>query len=197
MRKKLLKLLRGIEQQHIVEDKSRKFNPGDEPSHGDFIEFLKEVDRDNLLKSEYTQYDEEYQCDYSVEEYLDFPDYRFIIKQFNNKYLVSKNGQPSPTFSSQGILAELKRMELDGLIDIGTQDGVLYAVTESRKGPDFDEGTKVARKSIILTTKGKSDLEYLRYQLKEQRFAVWALVLSFISILISLLALSFDKFLLA
>lgn len=194
MRKKLLKLLRDIERQHVVEDDSKKFNPEGEPSHGDFIEFLKEINRDNLLKNEYTQYDEEYQCDYLIEEYLDFPDYRFIIKQFNNKYTISKNDKQSPTFSSQGILAELKRMELDGLIDIGTQEGVLYAVTESRRGPNFDEGTKVTRKSIILTTKGKSELKYLFYQLEEQRFAVWAMVLSLISIIISLLALNFDKY---
>lgn len=194
MRKKLLKLLRDIEQQHVVKDESKKYDPGDEPSHGDFIEFLKEVDRDNLLKNEYTQYNEEYECDYSVEEYLDFPNYRFIIKQFNNKYAVSKNDQPAPTFSDQGISAELKRMELDGYIDIGIQEGVLYATSESRRGTNFNKGTKVTRKSIVLTTKGKSRLEYLLYQLEEQRFAVVAVVFSFISILISLFDLNFDKF---
>lgn len=186
MRKKLLKLLREIEQQHVVGDESKEYNPEKDPSYGDFIEFLKEVDRDNLLKNVYTRYDEEYQCDYSVEEYLDFPDFRFVVKQFNDKYLVNKNGQPILIYSSQGILAELKRMELDGLIDIGTQKGILYAVTKCKNAPNFDEGTKVTRKSIILTTKGKSDFGYLLYQLEEQRFAVWALALSFVSILISL-----------
>lgn len=194
MREKLLKLLRDIEKGHDAQNESRSFSPDGELNSGDFRNFLKEVDRDNLLKNEYTQFDEEYQCEYSVEEYLDFPDYRFVIKKINDLSSVDTGSKPPNIFPGRGIMAELKRMEIDGLVNIGTQEGMLYATTESRMGPNFDEGTKVDRKSIILTTKGKSERGYLLYQLEEQRFAVWALIFSFISIIISLLALNFDKF---
>lgn len=195
MRKKLLKLLRDTEKENETQNEPRSFSPEGEPNSGDFRNFLKEVDRDNLLKNEYTQFDEEYQCEYSVEEYLDFPDYRFVIKKINDLYSAGTGSNPPVNFPGRGIMAELKRMEIDGLVNIGTQEGTLYATTESSKGPNFDEGTKITRKSIILTTKGKSERGYLLYQLEEQRFAVWALIFSFISIIISLLALNFDKFL--
>ncbi|MFZ2693733.1 MAG: hypothetical protein WAX85_00325 [Minisyncoccia bacterium] len=188
MREKLLKLLRHTEKQYGPRDTATDYFKDDYPelSEEEFLKFIKSSDRKNFIKNEYVEYNDEYQCYYSVEEYLDFPNYRFIVRELNNKYQDSTNNDATLTYSRNGILAELKRMEADGLIMIDVQDGEVYATTSGTKGPDFEDGHKITCENIILTTKGKSGYEYLFYQIEEQRFAVFALILSVISISISL-----------
>lgn len=140
---------------------------------------LRRLEHEDSFKNKYEDFWESYMSDYLIEEILEFPNYRFIIDSYNKNY--------STNVSSTSIKTELKRMEADGIVMIGLQDGNKYATTQG-DGPNFDEGkgAEFTTESIILTTKGKSKTSYFLYQLEEQRFAVWALFLSLIAILISL-----------
>ena len=149
MRKKIIKLLRLLEQESCFKNE-----------YGD-----------RLMRGEM----------YSVEEFLDFPDYRLIIKRFNDKYVVTKeNGLISPT-SSSSIRAELKRMEADGLVMISVQEGVKFAKNLDGKGPDYNDEIFTSE-SVVLTTKGKSWWGYLLHKFTENPIS---LILSIIAIIIS------------
>ncbi len=150
------------------------------------VKLLRKLEQESGFKNEYSEYFEEYQCDYSVEEYLDFPSYKFVIKRFNNEYsVVRENGLVSLT-PSNSITAELKRMEADGLLMIGAQEGIKYAHTASNQGPDFDDGTKFTCESIVLTTKGKSGWRYFVHKATENPVTT---TLSLLAIVISVIAL--------
>lgn len=150
------------------------------------IKLLRSMENDSGFRSEYSEFDRSYQCDYSiVDDYLDFPNYKFVIKKFNDEHSTTdKNGVIS-LVPENSIKAELKRMELDELITIGTQKGIKYAFAESNRGPDFDEGTEFTSESIVLTTKGKSRWKYFWYQAMENPFTLIALIFSFLSLLFS------------
>lgn len=150
------------------------------------IKLLRELEQENGFKNEYSEYLEEYQCDYSVGEYLDFPDYRFVVKRFNDKHSMTKdNGIISP-ISSNGIKAEVKRMEGDGLLMIGVQEGIKNAYSSTNQGPDFDGNFKFTSESIVLTTKGKSSWRYFLHKATENPITT---ILSSVAIIISIIAL--------
>ena len=150
------------------------------------IKLLRCLEEESGFKNEYTEFFEQYGCDYSIEEYLDFPDYKFVIKRFNDKHSITKeNGLISP-ISSNSIRAEIKRMEADGLVMIGTQEGIKYATTATNQGPDFDEGAKFTIESIVLTTKGKSSWRYFIHKATENPITT---VLSSTAIIISIISL--------
>lgn len=149
------------------------------------VTLLRELENENGFKNEYIQFEENYQCDYSVEECLDFPNYRFVIKKLNDNHFTKGKRFISP-ISSNSISAELKRMEADGLVIIGVQDGIKYVFTKSNKGPDFDEDIKFTTESIILTTKGKSEWSYFLHKTTENPVTT---VISLIAITISIITL--------
>lgn len=150
------------------------------------IKLLRKLEKESGFKNEYTEFFEEYQCDYSVEEYLDFPSYKFVIKRFNDEHSIKKENGLISLISSNSITAELKRMEADGLVMIGTQEGIKYARTASNKGPDFDDGAKFTCESIVLTTKGKSGWRYFLHKATENPVTT---ILSTVAIVISIIAL--------
>lgn len=146
---------------------------------------LRGMENDSGFRNEYSEFNESYQCDYSVDEYLDFPDYKFVIKKYNNKHSTTNKNGVIHLIPANNITAELKRMELDKLIIIGVQDGIKNATTASRNAPNFDENMNFTSESIVLTTKGKSRWKYFWYQATENPFAFIALFISFLSLLFS------------
>ena len=150
------------------------------------IKLFKDLEAESSFKNEYSEFVEDYQCNYSVEEFLDFPDYRFVIKKFNDKHsIINKDGLISP-ISNNSIRAEIKRMEADGLLMIGVQEGIKCATTVSNQGPDFDEAINFTSESIVLTTMGKSGWRYFLYKATENPITT---ILSLIAIIISLIGL--------
>lgn len=162
-------------------------NPEDMPTEENFKLFERAVERDQRFKNEYTEYNDEFQCFYEVEEFLDFPNYRYLINLFKNKYSVlNENGRQLP-ITRNSILAELNRMEADGQIMISTQEGEVYANPAGRGHGPENEG-KIVCEKIILTTKGKSNWGYFKHKLFENpvtmTISLFALVVSIISIFI-------------
>ncbi len=149
------------------------------------IALLRSFENESSFKNHYIEFLEEYWCDYSVEEHLDFPDYRFVIKSYNDKYPISRKGI-TYAISSNSISAELRRMEADGLVMIGVQNGIKYATTASNQGPDFDEDITFASESIVLTTKGKSNWKYFLYKVTQDPVA---LAISIVALVISIFAI--------
>jgi len=147
------------------------------------LKLLRDVENDNGFENKYKELWEEYACDYFVEEYLDFPNYRFIIKKVNDDNVVKSRGVRIP-FSDGGIKAELKRMESDGLVMISIQKGIGNA--NGTNGPD-SENHVINTESIILTTKGKSKWRYFLHQVSENPFALAALIISLISLSVAIL----------
>jgi|SRR3989344_1983415 len=150
------------------------------------IKLLRQLENESGFENEYSEFLEDYQCGYSVREYLDFPSYKFVIKKFNNGHSVEEENGLISLISSNSITAELKRMEADGLIMIGVQEGIKYAHATSNRGPDFDDGIKFTCESIVLTTKGKSDWQYFLHKATENPVNT---ILSVVAIVISIIAL--------
>lgn len=150
------------------------------------IKLLRKLETESGFVNEYVDYDESYECYYSIKEYLDFPDYRFIVSRLNNEQVVMNDGIIT-VISSNSILAELKRMESDGLATIGTQAGRKYASTTG-SGPDFDEGAGASftTESVILTTQGKSEWRYFMHTTFQNPLAS---ALSALAVIISIIAL--------
>ncbi len=150
------------------------------------LKILREYDNYSSFENSYPDTFGEEEFDYEVTERINFPNYRTIDHLYQKKYSPET---PSflPAAPSVPIKAEMKRMEADGLVIIGTQEGVKYAVTSSRQAPDYDEGSVFTTESIILTTKGKSRLRFILYQAQENPFNVMALIVSIIALAISFL----------
>ena len=56
------------------------------------IQLLRQLELESGFKSEYSEFWESYGRNYSVEEYLDFPNYRFITQRFNDLHAVQNRG---------------------------------------------------------------------------------------------------------
>lgn len=151
------------------------------------IELLRNLENESGFKNEYTEYFESYNSNYFIDERIDFPNYKLIIDRFNNQYINKKEDSGLViSFPINSIMSELKRMESDGLIMIGVQEGVKYATSSDNKGPNFDEGTKFTCESIILTTQGKSARGYFIHKITENPVTT---ALSVVAVIISLIAL--------
>jgi hypothetical protein len=150
------------------------------------IKLLRQLEQESGYKNEYNELDEHFGCVYNITECLNFPDYSFIIKKYYEKYPIVKNDTTNK-ISRSSIMAELRRMEADEFVMIGVQKGTKYATTESTQGPDFDEGTECTSESIVLTTKGKSEWEYLKSEATKNPVAT---ILSIIAVIISVFALA-------
>ena len=150
------------------------------------ITLLRQLENETGFKNEYSNFDESLMCAYAIEEYLDFPDYRFITTRYNDAHATKKDGVIS-LIPSNSILGELKRMEADGLVMIGAQNGRKYA-TAIDNGPDFNEGEgmKFTIESVVLTTQGKSNWRYLVHTIFQNPFAN---ALSVIAVIVSIIAL--------
>jgi hypothetical protein len=127
------------------------------------IHLLRELEERSGFKNNYEEYDQNYQADYSVEEYLNFPSFKTITKEFNDRYSKKKNNLVV-LFSESNVRAELKRMEREDLVIISTQEGLRYSTTRSNQAPDFDEPIKFTSESVILTDRGKNLLDYYIYK---------------------------------
>ena len=151
------------------------------------IRLLRELENESGSKNEYSEFEEAFNCSYSIEEFLDFPDYRFVIKRFNDKHFTTNENGLIYSVSSNSILAELKRMEADNLVMIGVQSGRKYA-TAIGNGPDFNEGEgmSVSTESVVLTTHGKSAWRYFVHTILENPFSN---ILAAVAIVVSVIAL--------
>src|SRR3989344_6770338 len=104
------------------------------------IEILRDLEKSDQhgpLQYITLDYKEEFQTEYSMENFIDFPDFKFIERKMEQKYSTHDitgmlTGMP---YSKNGIFSELRRMELDGLINIGIQKGTRYAYSENNRGP--------------------------------------------------------------
>ncbi|MDB4984426.1 MAG: hypothetical protein JWM20_605 [Patescibacteria group bacterium] len=141
------------------------------------IKLLRKLEKESSYKNDYIEFIENYMCNYDVGELLNFPDYRYVIKKYNELY-----GETP----ENGIKAELKRMEADSLVMIEIQNAIKCLTTKSGSGPDFDEGIEFKTESIILTTKGKSNWRYVLHMAMENPITT---TLSFLAIIISIIAL--------
>ncbi|MDP3057177.1 MAG: hypothetical protein Q8N37_01475 [bacterium] len=154
------------------------------------IKLLRHFEEESGFQNSYADNFGDLLCDYSVEEYLDFPNYRLITRRYNEKYPLLKHRGQTPVILSNSIRAELKRMEMDGFLMISTQEAIKYAYADSKYGPDYDEGVSFTSESIILTTKGKSGWIYFLEDAKKNPFAT---LLSIAAIIISIFALFLRK----
>ena len=151
------------------------------------IKLLRSFEKEGGFQNLYADGFGKEQCDYEVEEHLDFPNYRVVISRYNRKYPLPKYRGLSPSVSGGSIKAELKRMEMDGLLMISTQKAVKYAYIDNKNpDPDYDEGFMFTSESIILTTKGKSKLRYVIYKATENPIPI---VFSLIATIISIISL--------
>lgn len=151
------------------------------------LKILRALERQEGFKSKYRHAVEDDGRDlgYMVEEYFDFPTYRFLVEKFNDEYLSQPKGGLVVQSAANGIKAELRRMELDGLVMIGEQKGVRHAYGETSESPDY-ENMETNSDSIILTTKGKSEWRYFLHKATENPVTT---MLSLLAILISLISL--------
>ncbi|MDO8518126.1 MAG: hypothetical protein Q7S26_02445 [bacterium] len=145
------------------------------------IQLLRAFDRESIFENEYNDSFGDEHYDYSVEEHIGFPNYRTIDRLYVARYL----NHLKSVAPSNSIKAELKRMEADGLVMIGTQKGVKYSYAGDGKGFDYDEGVSFTTESIVLTTKGQSGWRYFLYQAKENPFNVVAIGISVIALIVS------------
>ncbi len=148
------------------------------------LKLLRQLETESGFKSEYSDYDEGLDCNFTVEEYLDFPDFRYIIKRFNEQNVVTRGGIIIP-YTGNSIRGELKRMETDGLIIIGSQEGVRWASPFAGNGPEI-ENAPFTTESIVLTTKGKSVWQYFLHTLYENPLSN---ALSILAVMVSIIAL--------
>jgi len=146
------------------------------------LELLRNLEKECLYKNEYDDFNEQFNCDYKVEEILHFPNFRFVFDKYNQLHSPNELSIPS-----NSIKSELKRMELDGLVTIDTQIGIKNATTESNLEPDYDENNEFTTESIILTTMGKSKWKYYYHKMIENPFTVLIAITSLIISIISLL----------
>lgn len=150
------------------------------------LKLLRELETESGFKNEYFDTDEGLDCDFSVDEYLDFPDFRFVIKRFNEENVVMRDELVIP-YTSNSIRGELKRMEADGLVMIGTQEGKRWASVSRGNGPEI-ENASFTTESIVLTTQGKSGWQYTVHEFFENPFtsipAVLALIISIVALFI-------------
>lgn len=150
------------------------------------IKLLRDIEIEGGFLNKYSDSFGEPQSDYEVEEYLDFPNYRLIIKRYNEEYQLPKHNKLQPLILDNSIKSEIKRMEMDGLIMISTQKAIKYAYSNNNYGPDYDEGSSFDTESIILTTKGKSGFRYFMYKATENPVTT---IMSLVAIIISIIAL--------
>jgi hypothetical protein len=143
------------------------------------LKILRGLEKDDGFRSTRLEYDENYACDFLFDDYYDFPNYKFLIKKFNDDYPSKSKSGVVIQSAANGIKAELRRMELDGLVMIGEQKGV--SQVSSKTGPDFDN-VDVKSESVILTTIGRSVWKYYAYEAIKSP-------LSWVAIIISLIAL--------
>lgn len=141
----------------------------------ELLELLRELEEKEYYKNEYLDDEGSSLGEYSVEESLQFPNYRHIVEEFRKKRSTRDSLAP---ISSNSVKAELKRMEADELLIIDTQDGVKYI--------EDCNGTKFTSESIILTTKGKNKWRYLFHKITENPVSTG---LSIVAIIISIIAL--------
>lgn len=148
------------------------------------IKLLRLLEQENGFKNEYEDFTEEY-GEYLITEYVDFPNYRSIVQKFNDKYFFSKKHGFATTFSSNSLQAELKRMEADGLVLIGIQEGLNQATRIDDLEPEHS-CTAFTSESIVLTTRGKSEWRYFLYKVTENPVS---LIFSSVALIISLVSL--------
>ena len=103
----------------------------------------------NVFENNYSDCLGEPMFDYEVTEILHHPNYRTITNQYNTSCPLPKYKGHQPIILDSSLRPELKRMELDGLIYIGTQKGSKMATNNMSIVPDHDETTFITE-SITL-----------------------------------------------
>ena len=186
MRKEIIEILRKSETESrnpFAFQKNPTESLGPDSSYEDYVEAFKIFKREHLLTNDCDTFLEEVQESKTVRQYMDFPNFAYIIRKIEQ----TLKDSAKTNFIEGSVLAELKRMEADGLVLIGTQDVREYVVEFQS---DFSvklygEGWDATTQSIVLTTKGRSRKDYLLYQIEEQKFAVLALIVSIIALFTS------------
>jgi hypothetical protein len=130
MRRKLIKILKGIETSEVV------------------------------IKNIYSKYSEVNQCFYNIEEVVEMPNYRYLFDQYkkelekeseDTKGIVSENALRAELrrMEADGLI----------MIGIQDAHKNMYPV-EDFAGPEYEDNPSYTVESIILTTRGKSRLGY-------------------------------------
>lgn len=184
MRKELLKLLEDIEKGSGVKTEVHDYIYGPDSSEEEYLEYYRNVDRNKLLKYDYEKFFEENENYCMVRAFLIFPNYGFIVKELSD--YIEKNKMRN-SISESSIKAELKRMESDGLVMIGTQTIQEYTyVVDGSFNHVLGKGWTTKTESIILTTLGRSKWRYFWHKTTENPFAVIAILISLASLVISI-----------
>lgn len=152
---------------------------------GKLLKLLRELELESGKKNGYFEYVEYFDSEYWVEEYLDFPNYGLVANLYDEKYPVYLDDGDTLVSSKHAVKAELKRMEADGLVMIGTQKGFKNMNASHRHAPDH-ESVKFETECLVLTTKGKSVWRYFLHKATDNPVATG---LSLIAIIISIISL--------
>jgi|GEM_PF-3489374 hypothetical protein len=137
------------------------------------LQLLRTLEQEDAFRVEYTEYTEGFECEYAIVEFIEFPNFRLVINKITEKEKIPDNS----------IKAELKRMEADGLVMIGTQQGLKTAEPHGN-APQYDSFDFTCE-SVVLTTRGKSNWHYFLHQVKENPLST---ILSIVAIIISIFA---------
>ncbi len=150
------------------------------------ISLLKDLEYEKeLLNVTYTYEDYETgngEC--CVEELLTFPNYQLIFDKYYDRYLQTYIGSKS-IVPRNNILAELQRMESDGLVMVRIQEcEKVFSPDVIDFRPEKRENFKT--ESIVLTTRGKSKWGYSLHKAWENPIstgiAISALLVSIIAL---------------
>ena len=148
------------------------------------IKLLRDLEKESSFRNSYADELGQPEYDYEIVENMDFPNYRLIIRRYEKKYPLPRHKGQQPVRAENSIKGELKRMQMDGLLIVDTQNAVKYAY--DKQGPDYDEGVTFVSESIILTTKGKSNWRYILYEATKNLITT---IMSLIAIAISIIAI--------
>jgi len=158
---------------------------GPDSNQSEYEEAFKIYKRDHLLTNDYDTFLEETESNATIRQYLDFPNFSYIVRKIETIY---ENQENKKLLVEGLVLSNLKRMEKDGLILVSTQNIREYVIGYNSDFTVriFGEGWNTQTECVVLTTKGKNQLDYLLYQIEEQKFAVAALILSLVSLVFSI-----------
>ncbi len=145
------------------------------------VKILKDIELEHSFKE--IQYDNAYDNEHSIRFWIDFPDYGYLTQRFNQAYPYESELYGQVPYSKGAVMAELKRMEKDGLIIIKHQKGM---ARNDMPGEPKERYYFFDTESITLTTKASNIFEYLWSKTTENPIPI---VISCFGLVISVIGL--------
>jgi hypothetical protein len=149
---------------------------------------LRDFENESGFRNEYSEYSEADNCSYEVTESIDFPNFRLIGKEFNERYPTTY--APLLLYSDTATRTELVRMESDGIVLIGTQKAIIQGVPNPSNAGPYIENAESTTERVILTTQGKNAFRYFIHKITKEPvlflFSLAALIISIVSLYLGL-----------